>query len=712
MYNNHSESGFSSLNSTNENNAQTDVTVGGVFGTTAIGNSNVTFDLSSISASTSSPLRSIEWGTPFPGSTVDVFFGNSGYSLEGYRSEGFNAYEIGQFQAAFDLISSVSGLSFNIVNSASAADFKLVLDTNEFNDDGLLGFFSPPGYSNSGNGVFNGSAWDRSAGGDLEVGGYGFTTITHEILHGLGFAHPHDSAGSSTTMSGVGSAFGDAGNYDLNQGLYTSMTYNTGYLTGDVGTSGGWGSWGYDAGPMALDIALLQEMYGANNTTASGDTVYTLPDGNATGTYWTAIWDTGGTDTIEYTGATDTTIDLRAATLQYEYGGGGWVSAADGTAGGFTIANGVVIENAAGGSGDDTITGNGAANALNGGDGNDEIAGGAGADILYGDAGNDNLYGNTGNDTISGGDGGDLMNGGIGNDTLNGDAGSDTLNGNDGVDTLNGGTGVDTLNGGTGNDTLNGGDGNDTLNGDTGDDRLFGDAGDDDINGGDGRDSIKGGDGDDTIHGGNDSDYIRGQNGDDIIHGEDGNDYLVGHAGYDTIYGDDGRDTIKGHANDDLLFGGAGNDTIRGNANNDGLYGGSGDDRLIGHGGNDYLAGDAGNDELKAGSGDDTLLGGDGDDRLIGMKGADQIAGGAGADTFVFIAAAATDVVADYEVGIDALEFDASYWTGMADAAALVAAYATVTASGVAFDFGGGNVLTLDGLTTTDGLAADVVTLV
>ena len=37
-------------------------------------------------------------------------------------------------------------------------------------------------------------------------------------------------------------------------------------------------------------------------------------------------------------------IDLRAATLQYEYGGGGWVSYAYGIHGGYTIANNVVIE--------------------------------------------------------------------------------------------------------------------------------------------------------------------------------------------------------------------------------------------------------------------------------------------------------------------------------------------------------------------------------
>ncbi len=43
-------------------------------------------------------------------------------------------------------------------------------------------------------------------------------------------------------------------------------------------------------------------------------------------------------------GAARAVIDLRAATLRYEEGGGGFVSAVNGIAGGFTIAAGVVIE--------------------------------------------------------------------------------------------------------------------------------------------------------------------------------------------------------------------------------------------------------------------------------------------------------------------------------------------------------------------------------
>ncbi|MGZ8407595.1 MAG: M10 family metallopeptidase C-terminal domain-containing protein, partial [Caulobacteraceae bacterium] len=112
-------------------------------------------------------------------------------------------------------------------------------------------------------------------------------------------------------------------------------------------------------------------------------------DENAPGTFYSCIWDAGGTDTINYVGDRDTVIDLRAATLKYEAGGGGFISYAWGIFGGFTIANGVTIERAAGGSGNDHLTGNDAANRLTGNGGRDWLDGGLGRDVLSGGAGRD-----------------------------------------------------------------------------------------------------------------------------------------------------------------------------------------------------------------------------------------------------------------------------------------------------------------------------------
>ncbi|HTV67150.1 MAG TPA: M10 family metallopeptidase C-terminal domain-containing protein, partial [Rhizobiaceae bacterium] len=150
--------------------------------------------------------------------------------------------------------------------------------------------------------------------------------------------------------------------------------------------------------PMAFDIAVLQQKYGANTTFASGANTYTLPDKNAVGTYWTCIWDTGGVDKLQYNGSKPVVINLNMASLAHALDGGGKLSYAKYVAGGFTIANGVWIENAIGGKGADLITGNIKNNLLAGGLGNDTLSGGGGNDTLTGGGGADRIFGGAGND--------------------------------------------------------------------------------------------------------------------------------------------------------------------------------------------------------------------------------------------------------------------------------------------------------------------------
>ena len=87
--------------------------------------------------------------------------------------------------------------------------------------------------------------------------------------------------------------------------------------------------------------------------------------------------DAGGTDTINAAAVTAASIDLNA---------GATSTIAGNTV---TIAAGTTIENAFGGDGADTLTGNASANALSGGRGDDTLEGGAGADALNGGAGVD-----------------------------------------------------------------------------------------------------------------------------------------------------------------------------------------------------------------------------------------------------------------------------------------------------------------------------------
>ena len=206
---------------------------------------------------------------------------------------------------------------------------------------------------------------------------------------------------------------GDPGTHGLNQTRYTVMSYVDGKPnnTDDVGNI---------IGPMAFDIAAIQELYGANTTYNSGNDTYLLTDTGA----WSSIWDTGGTDIIRYDGANDVRIDLRPAKLDESADAGGYfsrVAPSTGATGGYTIAgdytnaiadqnsvSGVIIENAQGGSGNDLLIGNGVANTLTGGLGNDRLIGRRGADVLNGGDGNDVLIGGQDNDTLIGGLGNDL----------------------------------------------------------------------------------------------------------------------------------------------------------------------------------------------------------------------------------------------------------------------------------------------------------------
>ena len=463
-------------------------------------NETGTYSLTTASASPPSPLDSITWGVQREDPGITYFFAPDGITHEdadGFTSDGFNAYERQQFQLAFAALSSVANITFTEVDDIDDADFVFILDDDEISELPLnqqfLGFFHVTSTEQA-VGVFNSdtTSWDRSEGGGLEIGGSGYQTIAHELLHGLGLSHPHDEGGQSDILNGVTSAFNDFGDYDLNQGVFTSLSYNAGYHTGDDTAPTGT-DFGYDAGPMALDIAVLQNLYGANTSTAAGDDIYVLPTENTSGTAWQSIWDTGGTDTITFGGTRDVNIDLRAATLVYGEGGGGFISHAAGVQGGFTIANGVVIENAIGGSGRDTLIGNATANELYGEGDNDTRIGGYGADLLDGGLGADDLFGGAGNDNLQGGGG---------TDALYGQSGADFLNGNAGTDTHFGGSGFDVINGGGGADIAYGGSGDDAISTGAGSDDLYGGRGDDVLNGGGNNDLLTGGMGADVMTGG------------------------------------------------------------------------------------------------------------------------------------------------------------------------------------------------------------------
>ncbi len=192
-------------------------------------------------------------------------------------------------------------------------------------------------------------------------GSNGFSTILHEIGHALGLSHPFDEVltlpKSQSTVQYTVMA------YKSFPGLPQKYQPHT---------------------PMLYDIAAIQQLYGKNPKTGKGDTVYRWKSGEP---FIETIYDVSGTDTVNVNNQPqDVVIKLESGQFS-SIGRFRGQPIKDN----LTIAFGVTIENAIGGLGNDTLTGNKGANRL---------IGNAGADVLTGLAGNDRLIGGLGDDTF------------------------------------------------------------------------------------------------------------------------------------------------------------------------------------------------------------------------------------------------------------------------------------------------------------------------
>jgi serralysin len=530
-------------------------------------------------------------------SVINVYFVPGELSFEDFMGQqtsgAWDTFEQQQAMLAFDTFEAVANVSFNIVDDPLQANF-FMLESMDISDyagyaafaggsmtlDGIS--YDLDGWNVFDNDYVDGTWSERG----LLQGGRGFHVIIHEMGHSLGLAHPHDRGFGSSIMPGVYEG-GDRGAFYLNQSINTMMSYNSGWTIAPFWDPSKRQFIGAEATPMAFDIAVLQEKYGANTNTNAGDTIYDLPDSNAAGAFYSCIWDAGGTDTIRHNGNAAAVIDLRAASLAYEYNGGGSVSYVSDIYGGFTIAANVDIENAIGGSGNDEITGNSSNNVLEGGAGDDTLTGYDGNDTLIGGAGDDTYVIHDVGDVVIENirKGSDLvwswvsytLSANVENLTLidDGDAIEGTGNALD--NEITGNTDANSLSGGGGNDTLDGGDGDDTLSG------------------GSGRDTLLGGDGNDTLDGGARNDVLNGGGGTDTA------SYASATAGVKVSLAvtrsqqtvGSGRDTLTNIEN---LSGSEFNDVLTGSSTANRIDGGSGNDVVNGGGGTDVLDGGEGSD--------------------------------------------------------------------------------------------------------------------
>jgi serralysin len=511
------------------------------------------------------PGAAINWENFTAPTVINVFFapgGRSVYDYEFFTTTTWDAQETAAAKAAFQNFANVANVTFNYVNSIAQADFVMMESPNEGEVVGNFGYWGVGGgdlyydgayYDVDGWGVFNSldSSWSHD---NLQLGGYGYVTLIHEIGHGMGLAHPHDNGGGSEIMQGVTGPFDSYGDYNLNQGVYTTMSYNDGWHTAPHvpelipdGTNYGFG---WQATLMALDIAVLQEKYGVNNNYRRGNDTYILSNTNGPGTYYAALWDAAGKDTIRYDGNRAAVINLTAATLDYSATGGGVVSYVNGIYGGLTIANGAVIENAIGGNGKDKLTGNSAANVLNGRGGADTMVGLRGNDTYYVDHASDMVDERGGNGTdsirsyIDFDLGGARVRGDVEKLILVGEAIRGT--GNDLDNTLTGNAENNVLNGKSGRDTMVGLAGHDSYYVDN-----FGDIVDE-----------RGGSGKDTVRS-----TVSFSLASAVVLGSVENLVLVGSAARGT--GNDLANSIIGNSENNILTGGGRADALTGRAGSD-----------------------------------------------------------------------------------------------------------------------------------------------
>jgi hypothetical protein len=332
----------------------------------------------------------------FPDSSSDYI---TGYSSKNEPTTGFSpipAAEQAAINYAVGLIQSYTNASV-VFAGTDTANIQ-VAQSSAANPTSFA--YYPSNFATGGD-VWFGTAYDYS---QAKLGNYFFATAMHELGHAFGLKHSQETGGVANVA--VPAAHDDS--------EFTVMSYRSyvgGPLTGYTNEA-----FGYPETYMANDILALQTLYGANFTSHSENTTYSwnpvtgqefingvgqpAPGGGIGGSadrVFMTVWDGGGNDTYDfsnYSGGVTVNLNPGASSItsaaQLAYLGNGHY--AQGNIFNAYLYNNDArsyIDNAIGGAGNDSLTGNAVGNTL---------SGGAGDDILTGLGGNDTIDGGTGTD--------------------------------------------------------------------------------------------------------------------------------------------------------------------------------------------------------------------------------------------------------------------------------------------------------------------------